>query len=194
MPVFSAFPTFWRFGWGIYDCEYVILNACEATCTEDGYWGSYSTCNREGCDYSTKSDRYVDKALGHLLKHYDAKPADCLPGWDEYDECQRKGCDYTTKVEIPANGKHSYVCDVCTTCDGLNPVRYTREGDYIYFGYWPQTCERDETVIAKLNEMAGTPPLPRDNANLIIGKVTRVLLICGKKSLYITARNTSAFK
>ena len=29
---------------------------------------------------------------------------------------------------------------------------------------------------------------------LIIGKVTRVLLICGKKSLYITARNTSAFK
>ena len=135
----------------------------DATCTEDGYWGSYSTCNRKGCDYSSKSDRYVEKALGHDLKHYEAKQADCLPGWDAYDECQRKGCDYNTKVEIPANGKHSYVCDVCTTCDGLNPVRYTREGDYIYFGYWPQTCERDETVIAKLNEMAGKPPFPRDN-------------------------------
>ena len=138
---------------------------CEATCTEDGYWGSYSTCNREGCDYSTKSDRYVEKALGHNLKHYEAKQADCLPGWEAYDECQREGCDYTTKVEIPANGKHSYVCDVCTTCDGLNPVRYTREGDYIYFGYWPQTLERDENVVAKLNEMAGTPPLPRDKEN-----------------------------
>ena len=139
---------------------------CEATCTEDGYWGSYSTCNREGCDYSSKSDRYVENALGHNLKHHEAKQADCLPGWEEYDECQREGCDYNTKVEIPANGKHSYVCDVCTTCNELNPVRYTRDGDYIYFGHWPQTLERDENVVAKLNEMAGTPPLPRDkNAN-----------------------------
>ena len=138
---------------------------CDATCTEDGYWGSYSTCNREGCDYSSKLDRYVDKALGHLLKHCEAKQADCLPGWEAYDECQREGCDYNTKVEIPANGKHSYVCDVCITCNECNPVKYTRDGNYIYFGYWPQTCERDETVIAKLNEMAGTPPLPRDKEN-----------------------------
>ena len=131
---------------------------CDATCTEDGYWGSYSTCNREGCDYSSKVDRYVDKALGHLLKRHEAKQADCLPGWEAYDECQREGCDYNTKVEIPANGKHSYVCDVCTTCNECNPVKYTRDGNYIYFGYWPQTCERDENVIAKLNEMAGTIP------------------------------------
>ncbi len=137
----------------------------DATCTEDGYWGSYYTCNREGCDYSSKTDRYVDKALGHKLKHCEAKQADCLPGWDEYDECQREGCDYNTKVEIPANGKHSYVCDVCTTCQGINPVKYTRDDDYIYFGYWPQTLERDETVIAELNAIAGTPPLPRDKEN-----------------------------
>lgn len=136
-----------------------------ATCTEDGYWGSYYTCKREGCDYSSKVDRYVEKALGHKLKHCEAKQADCLPGWDEYDECQREGCDYNTKVEIPANGKHSYVCDVCTTCNELNPVRYTRDGNYIYFGHWPQTCERDENVVAKLNEMAGKPPLPRDKEN-----------------------------
>ena len=138
---------------------------CEATCTEDGYWGRYSTCNRKGCDYTSKLDRYVEKALGHLIKHFDAKEPDCLPGWEAYDECQREGCDFTTKVVLPANGKHSYVCDVCTTCNELNPVRYTRDGNYIYFGYWPQTLERDENVIAKLNEMAGTPPLPRDKEN-----------------------------
>ena len=140
-------------------------DSCKATCTEDGYWGSYYTCKREGCDYSTKLDRYVDEALGHDLKHHEAKQADCLPGWEAYDECQREGCDYNTKVEIPANGKHSYVCDVCTTCQGINPVKYTCEGDYIYFGYWPQTCERDENVVAKLNEIAGKPPLPRDKTN-----------------------------
>ena len=142
-----------------------LHDRCDATCTEEGYWESYYTCNRDGCDYSTKLDRYVDKALGHKLKHHEAKQADCMPGWEAYDECQREGCKYNTKVEIPANGKHSYVCDVCTTCNGLNPVRYTREGDYIYFGHWPQTCEKDETVIAKLNEMAGKPPLPRDKEN-----------------------------
>ena len=138
---------------------------CEATCTEDGYWGSYSTCKREGCDYTSKLDRYVEKALGHDLKHFNAKEPDCLPGWNEYDKCQRDGCDFTTKVVLPANGKHSYVCDVCTTCNEYNPVKYTREDDNIYFGYWPQTLERDETIIAKLNEMAGTPPLPRDKEN-----------------------------
>ena len=138
---------------------------CKATCTEDGYWGRYSTCKREGCDYSSKVERYVEPALGHDLKHYEAKQADCLPGWDEYDACQREGCDYSTKVEIPANGKHSYVCDVCTTCNACNPVKYTRDGNYIYFGYWPQTLERDENVIAKLNEIAGKPPLPRDKEN-----------------------------
>lgn len=140
-------------------------DSCDATCTEDGYWGSYSTCNREGCDYSSKVDRYVDKALGHKLKHVEAKVPDCLPGWEAYDVCQRDGCDYNTKVEIPANGKHSYVCDACTTCGGLNPVKYTRDGDNIYFGYWPQTCEKDENVVAKLNEMTGKPPLPRDKEN-----------------------------
>lgn len=137
----------------------------DATCTEDGYSQMFYTCKREGCDYTSKVGRYVREALGHFLKHHEAKQADCLPGWEAYDECQRDGCDYNTKVEIPANGKHSYVCDVCTTCNGLNPVRYTRDGNYIYFGYWPQTLERDETVIAKLNEMAGTPPLPRDKEN-----------------------------
>ncbi len=140
-------------------------DSCDATCTEDGYWGRYSTCNREGCDYSSKVDRYVDKALGHDLKHFEAKTPDCLPGWEAYDVCQREGCDYNTKVEIPANGKHSYVCNVCTTCQGINPVKYTRDGDNIYFGYWPQTCEKDENVIAKLNEIAGKPPLPRDKTN-----------------------------
>ncbi len=137
----------------------------DATCIEDGYNGNYYICKRAGCGYCSKEDRYIKPALGHFLKHYEAKQADCLPGWEAYDKCQRDGCGYNTKVEIPANGKHSYVCDICTTCDEINPVRYTRDGDYIYFGYWPQTLERDENVIAKLNEIAGTPPLPRDKEN-----------------------------
>lgn len=74
---------------------------CAATCTEDGYWGSYYTCKREGCDYSSKVDRYVEKALGHNLKHCEAKQADCLPGWDEYDECQREVATITQRWKSP---------------------------------------------------------------------------------------------
>ncbi len=136
----------------------------EPTCEK---WGNeeYKKCSNQGCDYHTEYKGL--QALGHDKQRHDPCEATCTEDgyWGSYYTCNRDGCDYNTKVEIPANGKHSYVCDVCTTCGGLNPVRYTREGKYIYFGHWPQTCERDETVIAQLNAIAGKPPLPRDKEN-----------------------------
>lgn len=130
--------------------------AKDPTCTEEGYWQSYDTCTR--CDYTSNTQSNIREALGHLIEHHEAKEPDCLPGWNAYDICKRDECDYNTKVEIPANGKHSYVCDVCTTCGGNNPIKYTREGNYIYFGHWTQSCERDETITAKLLEIAGDYP------------------------------------
>ena len=130
--------------------------AKDPTCTEEGYWQSYDTCTR--CDYTSNTQSNIREALGHLIEHHEAKEPDCLPGWNAYDICKRDECDYNTKVEIPANGEHSYVCDVCTTCGGNNPIKYTREGNYIYFGHWTQSCERDETITAKLLEIAGDYP------------------------------------
>lgn len=130
--------------------------AKDPTCTEEGYWQSYDTCTR--CDYTSNTQSNIREALGHLIEHHEAKEPDCLPGWNAYDICKRDECDYNTKVEIPANGKHSYVCDVCTTCGENNPIKYTREGNYIYFGHWTQSCERDETITAKLLEIAGDYP------------------------------------
>ena len=73
------------------------------TCTEIG-WDAYETCQREGCDYTTKVEL---PALKHKLVHHDAKAPTCTEtGWEEYDTCSR--CDYTTKVEIPAL-KHDLV-------------------------------------------------------------------------------------
>ena len=137
--------------------------AKDPTCIEEGYWRTYYTCTR--CDYTSNTESNIREALGHLLEHHEAKEPDCLPGWNEYDVCKRDGCDYNTKVEIPANGKHSYVCDVCTTCGECNPTKYTREGNYIYFGHWPQSCERDENTIAKLLEIAGDYPKYATDSN-----------------------------
>ena len=73
------------------------------TCTEIG-WDAYETCQREGCDYTTKVEL---PALKHNLVHHDAKAPTCTEiGWNEYDTCSR--CDYTTKVELPAL-KHDLV-------------------------------------------------------------------------------------
>ena len=137
--------------------------AKDPTCIEEGYWRTYYTCTR--CDYTSNTESNIREALGHLLEHHEAKEPDCLPGWNEYDVCKRDGCDYNTKVEIPANGKHSYVCDVCTTCGECNPIKYTREGNYIYFGHWPQSCEKDENTIAKLLEIAGDYPKYATDSN-----------------------------
>ena len=137
--------------------------AKDPTCIEEGYWRTYYTCTR--CDYTSNTESNIREALGHLLEHHEAKEPDCLPGWNEYDVCKRDGCDYNTKVEIPANGKHSYVCDVCTTCGECNPTKYTREGNYIYFGHWPQSCEKDENTIAKLLEIAGDYPKYATDSN-----------------------------
>ncbi len=136
--------------------DYVEHPTTYPTCTEDGNWRAYKTCSR--CDYTTNTESNIWKADGHKLEHHEGREADCLPGYAEYDACKRVGCGYTTKVEIPANGKHSYVCDVCITCGENNPVKYTRDGNYIYFGYWMQTCETDETITAKLLEIAGNYP------------------------------------
>lgn len=137
--------------------------AKDPTCIEEGYWRTYYTCTR--CDYTSNTESNIREALGHLLEHHEAKEPDCLPGWNEYDVCKRDVCDYNTKVEIPANGKHSYVCDVCTTCGECNPTKYTREGNYIYFGHWPQSCEKDENTIAKLLEIAGDYPKYATDSN-----------------------------
>ena len=70
--------------------RFAMAHPYDAPAPRTGIGGSYSTCNREGCDYSSKSDRYVEKALGHNFKHHEAKQADCCR-WEEYDGFQRGG-------------------------------------------------------------------------------------------------------
>ena len=112
--------------------DLVHHDAKAPTCTEIG-WKEYDTCQREGCDYTTKVEL---PALKHNLVRHDAKAPTCTEtGWEEYDTCSR--CDYTTKVELPAL-KHNLVhhdakaptCteigwdeyDTCSRCDYTTKV------------------------------------------------------------------------
>jgi hypothetical protein len=54
------------------------------------------------------------EALGHDLKHYNAKAPTCESvGWDAYEKCLR--CSHSTFARIAALG-HEYVNGVCTRC------------------------------------------------------------------------------
>ena len=126
-----------------------------ATCTDVGY-KNYETCSR--CTYTTYEEL---PALGHNLTYHNGKAATCLEsGYDAYEECSR--CDYTTYEEIPALG-HNYVNGKCMRCGAGDEATYSRDGNYVYFGSYPQTKVSNETLINTLNSKAGKLPTKENN-------------------------------
>ena len=118
-----------------------------ATCTEAGY-EAYEACSR--CDYTTYT---AIPALGHDYVPHDGKAATCTEaGYKTYMSCTR--CDYTTYEVIPALG-HNYVDGKCARCGA---VLYSKKGNYVYFGSYPQTKVSDKTLLNTLNAKAGELP------------------------------------
>ncbi len=110
--------------------EAVEENRVEPTCTENGSYDSVVYC--KVCnDELTREQKTID-ALGHDLKHTDAKAATCTDiGWEAYDECMREGCGYTTYKEIPATGhtegaavKENLIEATCTENGSYDSVVY----------------------------------------------------------------------
>ena len=81
--------------------EAVRENEVPASCIVAGSYDEVVYCSVCG-DELSREEKVID-ALGHDLKHHEAKPATCTEiGWNAYDICTR--CDYTTYVEIEALG------------------------------------------------------------------------------------------
>ena len=126
------------------------------TCTEIG-WDAYETCQREGCDYTTKVEL---PALKHNLVHHDAKAPTCTEtGWEEYDTCSR--CDYTTKVEIPAPGhdytekvvkptcgKGGYTLHTCKKCNDSYKDHQTKTLLH-WYGEWTSNGDGTHSATCK---------------------------------------------
>ena len=149
--------------------DLVHHDAKAPTCTEIG-WDAYETCQREGCDYTTKVEL---PALKHNLVHHDAKAPTCTEiGWNEYDTCSR--CDYTTKVEIPAPGhdytekvvkptcgKGGYTLHTCKKCNDSYKDHQTKTLLH-WYGEWTSngdgthsaTCKRKDCKHVSKTECA----------------------------------------
>ena len=131
--------------------DLVLQNAKAPTCTEEGC-EVYEFCSR--CDYTT--DKVVIPALGHDTIAHQGRAATCNEsGWTDYETCSR--CSYTTYKTLPALG-HNYVNGKCTRCGAGDGAAYSREGNYVYFGSYPQTKVSDETLLNTLNAKAGELP------------------------------------
>lgn len=120
-------------------------------------------------------------ALGHDEVQHEAKAATCTEkGNKAYVTCTR--CDYTTFEEIKELG-HEYndkcacircgatnhmpnincICDKCgEEAHGTREGNYCRHDEVIYFGSYPQTEVKDETLSAKLTATAGSLPTKSD--------------------------------
>ena len=89
-------------------------------------------------------------------------------------EVRKCSCGETESREVPALGhidqNEDDKCDRCGISLGGNEPAvtndaYTREGDYIYFGSYPQTVVTDDRVKIGLTALAGDLPTAEDSKN-----------------------------
>ena len=89
-------------------------------------------------------------------------------------EIRKCSCGETESREVPALGhideNEDDKCDRCGISLGGNEPAvtndaYTREGDYIYFGSYPQTVVTDDRVKIGLTALAGDLPTAEDSKN-----------------------------
>ena len=89
-------------------------------------------------------------------------------------EIRKCSCGETESREVPALGhidqNEDGKCDRCGISLGGNEPAvtndaYTREGDYIYFGSYPQTVVTDDRVKIGLTALAGDLPTAEDSKN-----------------------------
>lgn len=119
----------------------VISERIEPTCTESGLTEG-TKCQR--CEEPMKLQAIIP-AEGHDEVEHEAKAATCTEtGYTAYVSCSK--CDYTTFSDTPPLG-HIFEVGACSRCGDDEPPPYVRDGDYIYFGEYPQTVKRDGVKI-----------------------------------------------
>ena len=163
-------PTCTEVGWNTYDtcsrCDFtsfsvipiahtlkdaVVENIVEAGCTEAGSYDSVVYC--DVCDAEISREEKSVDPLDHAYINHEAKAETCLEsGWAAYDTCSR--CDYTTYSSISALG-HNFFDGKCTRCGEAEKKEYVREGDYIYFGEYPQTLKANDVTITSTTDSRG---------------------------------------
>ena len=129
-------------------------NRVEATCTEDGHYDSVVYCNR--CDEELSRTNKTITKLGHspktAVEENRVEATTCTDGhYDSVVYCDVCSDELSRQtVIIPA--AHKYINGTCTEC---GKIVYTRDGNYIYFGEYPQTIKADSVTITSTTDSRG---------------------------------------
>ncbi len=136
------------------DCEnhfFIPLKTITpATCTTEGIKRHICILCREADDRTVpmRPHKY-NKAWSYDFKMH-------------YHACTSEECNRRTDV-----AEHSFnstgLCSVCA----YQATSYTREGNTIYFGYYPQSEVKDTTLTARLTNLAGKLPTESNNEDWI---------------------------
>ena len=73
--------------------------------------------------------------------------------YDSVVYCSACGAELSRKFVTASMIDHNYVNGYCTACGIKCP--YTRDGDYIYFGEYPQTIKADDVTITSTQDRRG---------------------------------------
>ena len=95
------------------------------------------------CDKCSVLELKSGTQKDHDIVRHTGKAATCTKGgFEDYETCNH--CSYTTYTKIAAKG-HNYVNGMCSECGGKQS--YERDGNYIYFGEYPQSLKEDSVTI-----------------------------------------------
>ena len=128
--------------------ELETVSGRAASCTESGLTDG-AKCKKCG---ETVTEQEVIPATGHtnIVKLIENElPATCTVGglYDEVVYCLDCGAELDRFLYFTPVIEHNYVDGVCTRCGKEEPPLYVRDGNYIYFGEYPQTIKADDVTI-----------------------------------------------
>ncbi len=130
----------------------------DATCTEDGT--VTATCGICGESITVTQE---GSALGHTEVIDEAKDATCTEegrtGGKHCSVCETVIVAQTIISVLDHNYGDDDICDDCGYEKTEPKETYTRSGDDIYFGSWPQSEVTDASLVSTLNTEAGTLPV-----------------------------------
>ena len=168
--------------------EWQPLNGSQSTCTESAWEIRKCSCgetesrevpalghiDENGDDYCDRCGISLGGAHTHEFGEWQplngSRPTCTESAW----EIRKCSCGETENREVPALGhideNGDDYCDRCREYLGGNEPAvtndaYTREGDYIYFGSYPQTVVTDDRVKIGLTALAGDLPTAEDSKN-----------------------------
>ena len=134
------------------------------SCTETG--SKHKECTVCGAKTETESIAKTDHTVSNWVIE---KEASCTENGSRYNYCTV--CSEKLKNEIMPELGHKFVSGVCTRCGanegGVSGKAYNRDGDYIYFGSYPQSQVRDADTLKALSDYTGVLPTNSNNQDWI---------------------------